>query len=134
MLFRSPQKNFPIQSLVLGASYTSKKLSEGVCPIRNSSACWFFIHTMLLGSAVLVAFLHPNSIANAIKRVGNTRPDLKGNMKCSKIVHLITQPHKVWFGTTEKMCIFVLLCCTRCSVFDITFCLAFSPSGCRFLI
>ncbi len=64
----------------------------------------------------------------------NTRLALGEIMQTSKIVQIIAQPHKVWFGTTEKKCKFVLLCCIRCFAFGITSFLAFSPSGCRFSI
>ena len=126
-----PQQNFPMQSIELGASYTSKKLSVLVRPMRNNWACPFFIHTMSFGPVFFGAFWHPLRIEIAIKMVVNTRLALKDVMQCSKIVQIITQAHKVWFGTTEKKCNFVLLCCIPCFAFGITFFSAFLPSGCR---
>ena len=129
-----PQQNFPILSIDLGASYTSRKLSVLVSPIRNNCAWVFFIHTISSGPDFLGAFWHPLSMEIAIKMVVNTRLALKDVMQCSKIVQIIAQPHKVWFGTTEKKCNFVLLCCIHCFAFGITSFSAFSPSGCRFSI
>ena len=126
-----PQQNFPILSIDLGASYTSRKLSVLVSPIRNNCAWVFFIHTMSSGPDFSRAFWHPLSIELAIKMVVNTRLALKDIMQCSKIVQIIAQPHKVWFGTTEKKCNFVLLCCIHCFAFGIISFSAFLPFGWR---
>lgn len=129
-----PQKNFPMLSIELGASYTSKKLSVLEWPMRKSWAWLFVIHTTSFGPAFSGAFWQPLDIKRPVKMAINTRLALGEIMQTSKIVQIIAQPHKVWFGTTEKKCKFVLLCCIRCFAFGITSFLAFSPSGCRFSI